>query len=67
MTPCEVCHSHGTKDGKAPKKCHTCHGAGYVTRTTRSIFGMMQQNVVCETCEGDGVLIDDKCGTCDGH
>jgi molecular chaperone DnaJ len=53
MTHCKKCHGHGTKDGKEPKKCETCKGSGYVTRATRSIFGMMQQTVVCDECNGE--------------
>ena len=52
MVHCDTCHGHGTKDGKEPKKCTTCHGSGYVTRATRSIFGVMQQTVVCDECGG---------------
>jgi len=66
MIHCEKCHGHGTKDGKEPKKCSTCHGAGYVTRATRSIFGIMQQNVVCEDCHGEGMKIEHPCETCHG-
>lgn len=66
MIHCETCHGHGTKDGKEPKKCSTCHGSGYVTRATRSIFGMMQQTVVCDECGGEGVKIEDPCKECHG-
>jgi|GEM_PF-3031438 len=53
MVNCDTCHGHGTKDGKEPKKCTTCHGSGHITRATRSIFGMMQQTVVCDDCGGE--------------
>ena len=66
MIHCETCHGHGTKDGKEPKKCNTCHGSGYVTRATRSIFGMMQQTVVCDECSGEWVKIEDPCKECHG-
>lgn len=66
MVHCDVCHGHGTKDGKEPKKCPTCHGSGHVTRATRSIFGMMQQTVVCDDCGGEGVKIDEPCKECHG-
>lgn len=66
MVNCEVCHGHGTKDGKEPKKCGTCHGSGYITKATRSIFGMMQQTVVCDECGGEGVKIDEPCKECHG-
>jgi molecular chaperone DnaJ len=66
MVHCESCHGHGTKDGKEPKKCSTCHGSGHVTRATRSIFGVMQQTVVCDDCRGEWVKIDDPCKECHG-
>jgi molecular chaperone DnaJ len=66
MVHCETCRGHGTKDGKEPKKCSTCNGSGHVTRATRSIFGIMQQTVVCDDCGGSGVKIDDPCKECNG-
>ena len=66
MVHCDTCHGHGTKDGKEPKKCATCHGSGYVTRATRSIFGVMQQTVVCDECSGTWTKIDDPCKECHG-
>lgn len=66
MIHCDACHGHGTKDGKEPKKCNTCHGSGYVTKATRSIFGVMQQTVVCDDCGGNGVKIDEPCKECGG-
>ncbi len=66
MVHCEACSGHGTKDGKEPKKCPTCHGSGHVTRATRSIFGVMQQTVVCDECHGEGVKIESPCKECHG-
>lgn len=66
MVRCDACHGHGTKDGKEPKKCPTCHGSGHVTRATRSIFGLMQQTVVCDECHGEWVKIEEPCQECHG-
>ncbi len=66
MTQCESCHGHGTKDGKEPKTCTGCKGSGYVTKSTRSIFGMMQQTVVCSECHGEGKIIEHACSECHG-
>lgn len=66
MVQCTTCKWHGTKDGKAPKKCDTCHGTGTVTRATRSIFGIMQQTVICDACHGNGTLIENPCSDCHG-
>lgn len=66
MTQCKTCHGHGTKDGKEPKTCTGCRGSGYVTKATRSIFGMMQQTVVCAECHGEGKIIEHACSECHG-
>ena len=46
--------------------CPTCHGSGMVTRTMRSMFGMMQTQSECPTCHGEGTIIKNKCKACDG-
>ena len=46
--------------------CPTCHGSGVVTRTTQSLFGMMQTQSVCPTCQGEGKIIKNKCHECHG-
>ncbi len=66
MMNCEKCHWHGTKDGKEAKKCSTCHGSWYISRATRSIFGMMQQTLVCDTCWWEWVIIENPCAECSG-
>ncbi len=66
MEYCETCHGHGTKDGKEPKTCPHCKGSGYVTKATRSIFGMMQQTVACSDCHGSGTIIEHPCSDCHG-
>lgn len=66
MTNCEVCHGHGTKDGKEPKTCTQCRWSGYVTKATRSIFGIMQQTVVCDACHGEWSIIEHPCPECHG-
>ena len=44
---CNHCHGTGAEDGSARETCPTCHGSGVVTRTTQSLFGMMQTQSVC--------------------
>ena len=49
---CQHCHGSGSADGGASETCPTCHGSGVISHTTQSIFGMMQTQGVCPTCNG---------------
>lgn len=51
---CSHCHGSGAENGSGKETCPTCHGSGVVTRTTQSLFGMMQTQSVCPTCQGEG-------------
>ncbi len=65
---CSHCHGSGAKDGaNSSVTCPTCHGSGVVTHTTRSFFGIMQQQEVCPQCHGEGKIIKDKCAMCNGE
>ena len=63
---CTQCHGSGSADGSAAVTCQTCHGSGVVLTTQRGIFGMMQTQSVCPTCEGEGKVIKNKCSKCSG-
>ena len=63
---CSHCHGTGAEDGSCTETCPTCHGSGVVTRTTQSLFGMMQTQSVCPTCQGEGKIIKNKCHECHG-
>ena len=63
---CSHCHGTGAEDGSGTETCPTCHGSGVVTRTTQSLFGMMQTQRVCPTCQGEGKIIKNKCHECHG-
>lgn len=63
---CDHCHGSGSEDGKA-ETCPTCHGSGYVIRTQRSLFGMMQTQAPCPDCYGEGTIIKNKCHECHGE
>ncbi len=64
--PCAHCHGTGAENGSGRDTCPTCHGSGVVTRTTQSLFGMMQTQSVCPTCGGEGTIIKNKCHECGG-
>lgn len=63
---CSHCHGSGAEAGCQAETCPTCHGSGVVTRTTQSIFGVMQTQSVCPTCGGEGKVVKNKCHHCGG-
>lgn len=64
---CSNCHGSGAENGSADSQtCQTCHGNGYVLRSQRSVFGMMQTQSVCPDCQGEGKIIKNKCHLCGG-
>ncbi len=66
-TTCSDCGgSGGEKDSKLVT-CTECGGTGTVTRTSNSLFGRIQQNVVCSTCKGSGKIPEKPCKKCNGE
>jgi molecular chaperone DnaJ len=63
---CPDCAGSGCQNGEKPETCQNCHGQGYVMRTQRSVFGMVQTQEACPVCGGEGVTIKNKCGKCHG-
>lgn len=64
---CTHCHGTGAEGGSGTETCPTCHGQGYVIRTTQSLFGMMQSQSICPNCHGEGTIIKNKCHECNGE
>lgn len=64
---CSSCHGTGCEGGAKPETCPTCHGSGYVLKTVRSMFGMMQTQQPCSACGGEGTIIKNKCKACGGE
>ena len=64
---CSHCKGSGAEAGSEREQCPTCHGTGYISHTTQSIFGMMQTQGVCPTCGGEGTVIKNKCHECHGE
>ncbi|MBQ7716349.1 MAG: molecular chaperone DnaJ [Prevotella sp.] len=63
---CQHCQGTGAEKCSSSETCATCHGSGVVTRTTQSLFGLMQSQSVCPTCGGEGKVIKNKCKHCGG-
>ncbi len=67
MVSCDKCGGTGAKSSTSYTTCHTCNGAGYVTRIENSFFGRVQTQGVCPTCNGSGKVITEKCDKCAGN
>ena len=63
---CAHCHGTGAEAGSGTETCPTCHGQGIVTKTVRTMLGMMQTQTECPTCHGEGTVIKNPCQTCHG-
>ena len=63
---CSHCHGTTVEPGHAMKTCPTCKGAGQQTRVMNTMFGAIQQNVICETCHGRGKIPEVVCTVCRG-
>lgn len=63
---CEHCEGSGAEPGHGMRKCPDCNGSGQQTRTTQTLFGPIQQTVVCPTCDGRGEIPKQNCSACGG-
>ncbi|BAP58794.1 molecular chaperone DnaJ [Candidatus Tachikawaea gelatinosa] len=57
---CYACYGSGSKMGKKPENCRTCHGSGQIQM--RQGFFTLQQS--CPTCQGRGSIIRNPCNIC---
>lgn len=63
---CSHCHGTTVEPGYSMKVCPTCKGAGQQTRVMNTLFGQIQQAVICETCRGTGKVPEKVCTVCKG-
>ncbi len=63
---CPACGGSGAAAGTSPVTCQKCGGRGFVTTTTRTMLGMMQQQTVCPDCGGRGKTVPNPCSNCKG-
>ncbi len=64
---CTSCHGSGAAPGSHAETCPTCHGSGITMRTVKTIMGIMQTQTTCQTCNGEGTVIKNKCPHCHGE
>ena len=65
-TRCTTCNGNGAKPGTPIETCERCQGAGQLQAVSRTAFGQLVRNVVCDVCGGDGRWPRDPCETCRG-
>lgn len=63
---CDRCHGSGAKPGTKPETCGVCRGTGQQEVIQNTAFGRIVNRRVCSQCNGQGVLIKDRCGECHG-
>ncbi len=64
---CSSCSGNGTTASDGKKTCTTCHGQGYVMQVQNTLFGAMQSQAVCPSCQGQGEMITKPCSNCNGQ
>lgn len=64
---CDSCQGSGAKDRNAVQTCNSCGGSGQVRRVQNTFLGQMQTVTTCPTCNGEGMQITAKCGSCKGE
>lgn len=64
--PCTHCKGSTVEPGHELKTCDTCKGSGQVMNVTRTIFGNIQQAMVCSDCHGIGKVPEKACSVCKG-
>ena len=63
---CSHCKGMTVEPGYSMKTCPTCQGAGQQQRVMNTIFGQIQQAVICEACRGTGQVPEKVCTVCKG-
>lgn len=63
---CSSCNGSGAQTPNDIVICSNCKGTGYVRQRTQTIFGTMETQASCPTCNGTGKTIKNKCSACGG-
>ncbi|MBI2551559.1 molecular chaperone DnaJ [Candidatus Uhrbacteria bacterium] len=64
---CERCGGVGAEPGTKKKTCTDCGGTGTRVRAQRTILGTIQMQTTCDTCQGEGEIIETPCASCRGE
>lgn len=63
---CDHCQGSTVEPGHELKTCDQCGGSGQVVNVTRTVFGNIQQAMVCPKCQGRGKIPEKPCTVCHG-
>jgi molecular chaperone DnaJ len=64
---CERCGGSRAEPGSDVHVCTNCQGAGRVRAVTRTAFGQLVREQVCEVCGGEGRVPTKRCTACSGR
>jgi molecular chaperone DnaJ len=64
---CERCGGSRAEPGSELQTCRNCHGAGHVRAVTRTAFGQLVREHVCDVCGGEGRVPSEPCTACGGR
>jgi molecular chaperone DnaJ len=64
---CEHCRGNGAEPGTPIEACPTCQGTGRVRAVTRTAFGQLLREQLCDTCGGEGRIAAEPCEECGGR
>ena len=64
---CERCNGNGAEPGTPIETCQRCGGAGQLRAVSRTAFGQLVRQVVCDACGGDGKIPQKPCSVCRGR
>ncbi len=67
MAACPECKGTGAEGGTKPDTCSECRGSGQVTRVQQTFIGQVRTSTTCPTCNGEGVVVRNRCKKCNGR
>ncbi len=59
---CETCGGSGSEKGSQPQRCQQCGGRGQIVQSA----GILSVQTTCPVCRGQGKIIVNPCGDCQG-
>lgn len=63
---CNECGGSGAKKGTERRTCPTCNGTGEQRVQQQTMFGNFVSVQPCQTCGGEGTIVDSPCEKCNG-
>ncbi len=66
LDTCPACFGTGAERGGGREACPSCRGTGQVQFSRRTAFGYFTQIRTCPRCGGEGEVLRNPCGRCEG-